>query len=171
MKGTVFLRTMTIGCIVFGLLFAMSSLVDAKPPKEIMWSFAGPIKGMRCTKISEPKDPHTWHDNYLCVPKKSRIVLKWSSSGPLTGGDKPISSEQSDKADSGTSTGKASGMRCTHIVESADPHWRNNYLCVPRSSRIHFKWSSSGPIGGLRCLRIHEPSDPHTWHDNYLCWK
>ena len=34
---------------------------------DLRWSIAGPLAGKPyCTRISEPSDPHTWHDNFLC---------------------------------------------------------------------------------------------------------
>jgi hypothetical protein len=70
------------------------------------WSFAGPIRGMRCTRIYEPADPHTWKDNYLCVPRRSPLRLKWSFAG------------------------RVRGMACIQWREPADPHtWHDNFLC------------------------------------------
>jgi hypothetical protein len=62
-------------------------------------------------------------------------------------------------------------MRCTQIIESADPDtWNDNYLCVPPSSPLIFSWSSAGPIAGKSCVQITESADPHSWMDNYLCY-
>ena len=70
------------------------------------WSYAGPIRGMRCTQIKEPAGPRTWRDNYLCVPRRSPLRFKWSSAG------------------------KIRGMACIQWREPADPHtWNDNYLC------------------------------------------
>ena len=71
-------------------------------------------------------------------------------------------------------------MRCTKVMEPSEPHhhhWRDNYICVPKRSKIYFKWSYSGPRKKRRynlskrygCIRWLEKSDPHTWADNYLC--
>ena len=68
--------------------------------------------------------------------------------------------------------GPIRGMRCTQIKEPADSHiWKDNYLCVPRRSRLRFKWSFAGRIRGMACIQWREPADPHTWHDNFLCGK
>jgi hypothetical protein len=71
------------------------------------WSSAGPIPGMRCTQIHEGADPHTWSDNYLCVPPHGAgASSSWSSAGPVP------------------------GMQCVQWLEPADPHtWADNYLC------------------------------------------
>lgn len=109
------------------------------------WSCNGVQKGQVCTKLSEPADPDTWKDNYLC--SKDNLGIRWSSAG------------------------KIAGMRCTQIKESADPHtWNDNYLCVPPVSPFHFHWSSAGAIKGQKCVQWFEPADKDTWKDNYLCW-
>lgn len=107
------------------------------------WSSAGAIPGKVCVQMTEPGDPHTWNDNYIC--SDSSHGLAWSYLGPIP------------------------GMRCTRIVESSDPDgWHDNYLCVPPTSSLNLGWGSSGPGYGRSCLKISEPSDPHTWDDNYL---
>ncbi|MFY0578353.1 hypothetical protein ACN28S_32205 [Cystobacter fuscus] len=61
---------------------------------------------MRCTRISEPSDPHTWQDNYLCVPQSSPLNFSWSNAGPIP------------------------GKECLQILEASDPHdWGDNFLC------------------------------------------
>ena len=37
-------------------------------PIPFHWSSGGPIGGMSCLQIVESADPHTWNDNYLCLP-------------------------------------------------------------------------------------------------------
>jgi hypothetical protein len=109
---------------------------------RLAWAFAGPIAGMTCTQITEPADPNTWHDNYLCSDRD--LGLRWSYAGPI------------------------SGMVCTHIHEGSDPHgWNDNYLCAPRD--LGLRYSSAGPIAGMNCTQLVEGADPHTWHDNWLC--
>jgi len=55
-------------------------------------------------------------------------------------------------------------------MEPADPYtWNDNYLCVPQSSSLRFKWSWQGSNGCSKCIQWLEGSDPHTWSDNYLC--
>ena len=67
---------------------------------------AGPIAGQRCTRILETADPHTWADNYLCVPPDSPYNFQWSSAGPV------------------------GGKECVQWIEPADPHtWNDNFLC------------------------------------------
>jgi hypothetical protein len=64
--------------------------------------------------------------------------------------------------------GPLSGMECTQILETADPHgWADNYYCSTQP--LGMRWSSAGPLPGMRCTQILEPTDPHTWADNYLC--
>ena len=61
---------------------------------------------MRCTQITEPADPHTWNDNYLCVPPDAPVLFHWSYAGPVP------------------------GLACVQWHEPADPHtWSDNYLC------------------------------------------
>ncbi len=108
----------------------------------LAWNSAGPIGGMTCTQISEPADPDTWHDNYLCSDRD--LGLRWSYAGPIA------------------------GMVCTHVHEGSDPHgWDDNYLCAPQD--LGLRYSSAGPIAGMTCTQLSEGSDPDTWNDNYLC--
>ncbi|XP_066929236.1 uncharacterized protein [Clytia hemisphaerica] len=41
--------------------------VPNNSPFHFSWSSAGPIKGKKCIRWYESADPHTWHDNYLCM--------------------------------------------------------------------------------------------------------
>lgn len=67
-------------------------------------------------------------------------------------------------------SGPVKDMRCTQILEPADPHtWSDNYLCVSSSSPLRFTWSSAGPPKDHQCIKWSEGADPHTWSDNYLC--
>eukprot|EP00587_Corethron_hystrix_P005031 CAMPEP_0113301580 /NCGR_PEP_ID=MMETSP0010_2-20120614/2751_1 /TAXON_ID=216773 ORGANISM="Corethron hystrix, Strain 308" /NCGR_SAMPLE_ID=MMETSP0010_2 /ASSEMBLY_ACC=CAM_ASM_000155 /LENGTH=482 /DNA_ID=CAMNT_0000155229 /DNA_START=355 /DNA_END=1803 /DNA_ORIENTATION=- /assembly_acc=CAM_ASM_000155 len=71
------------------------------------WKSSGRIRNMRCTQIHEGADPHTWNDNYLCVPHSSKLRLSWSSAGRIR------------------------GKSCIRWVENSDPHtWHDNYLCA-----------------------------------------
>merc|ERR550539_576212 len=74
----------------------------------IRWSSAGRISNMRCTQITEPDDPDTWDDNFLCVPNDSKLHFSW------------------------THNGQTAGKKCLDWDDSAeDPHtWGDNYLCV-----------------------------------------
>ena len=73
----------------------------------IRWSSGGPISGLKCVQILETADPHTWDDNYLCVPHNSPYNFRWSSARPVP------------------------GLRCIRWVETSDPHtWDDNYLCA-----------------------------------------
>ena len=79
------------------------------------WSHTGSIKGMRCTKINEPAEPswHGWKNNYLCLPKKSKLQIRWANTNL---------SKQSLK--------KQGFKRCEQLWEVSDPHsWNDNYLC------------------------------------------
>ncbi len=98
-----------------------------------------------CTSVNEPRDPHTWQDNYLCSAGHQGVT--WSYMGPIA------------------------GQRCIPISEPSDPYtWDDNYLCVPPYSPIQFTWSNTGALPGQRCIPWNEPADPHTWDDNYLCY-
>lgn len=79
-----------------------------------------------------------------CLTSLPPVSFRWSFAGPI------------------------SGMVCTQMNESADPHtWADNYLCATRD--IGLRWSSAGPVGGMKCTQIVESADPDTWNDNYLC--
>lgn len=120
--------------------------VSARYGEDLRWSIAGALDGKQhCTPITEPADPHTWNDNYLCSNVDYGLV--WSNENAVA------------------------GMRCTPITEPSDPHtWHDNYLCVPQSSPLNFSWSNADPISGKNCIQLAEPSDPDTWDDNYLCY-
>ena len=82
-----------------------SILTKADPGMK--WSMAGPIEGMKCVNTKENADPHTWGDNFLCVPPDSPYDFHWSSSGPI------------------------SGLDCIQWLEDSDPAtWADNYLCA-----------------------------------------
>lgn len=108
----------------------------------------GANAGEDCEQLHEHSDPQgRWSRAHLCsnIP----IGMRWSSAGPVA------------------------GMRCTQVVEPAEPAhttWTDNYLCLSRDEYLNFKWSYDGPVAGLRCVRWHNPRDPHTCTDNYLCY-
>ncbi|RKH69470.1 hypothetical protein D7X96_15125 [Corallococcus interemptor] len=114
----------------------------------LAFSDHGPIPGMVCVNTQEPTHPGgIWADNYLCAPQDRGFV--WSFTGPVA------------------------GMRCTAIVEGAEPPenaWGDNYLCVPNSSPLQFTWSMAGPRFGKACVRFSDSQDVHSWGDNYLCY-
>ena len=113
----------------------------------LAFSYFGPLPGWNCTQVTEPADPHGWHDNYFC--SKESLGFRWSSAG------------------------RRSGMRCTKINEAAEHNscdWKDNYLCVPKASSIQLVWSQDGAILERSCLSWNEPSDPNAWNDNHLCW-
>ncbi|MCA9627736.1 MAG: M15 family metallopeptidase [Myxococcales bacterium] len=124
---------------------------DPPPPVDcangsapFFWDCGGPLDSLTCVQISEPADPDSWDDNYLC--SEGELGLVWSNSGEVA------------------------GMRCTAISEPSDSDtWNDNFLCVPPDSPYYFTWSSAGPLEG-DCVQFDEPSDPDTWSDNYLCW-
>jgi hypothetical protein len=144
-------QTLKICLLSTGILSASDGLfhsASAKPEVDFVWSATGRLQNLYCVHISEPQDPHGWHDNYLCALTNTGV--RWSFNGPI------------------------SGMRCTQVFESREPGahgWRDNYICAPKSSRLVFHWSSAGQIQGWRCVQFLEQADPHTWHDNYLCYR
>lgn len=70
--------------------------------------YAGPDYNKRCVHLSEGSDPHTWHDNYLCLPHTSPYHLHWESW---------ISGRNQNDA--------------IRFFEPADPHtWHDNFLFV-----------------------------------------
>ena len=80
---------------------------------HFLFASLGPVEGMKCTRISEPEDPESWQDNYICVPKNSPYDFMWSDSGSIENGHIGCL-----KIDEPTETGK---------------YWRDNYLCATRS--------------------------------------
>lgn len=38
---------------------------------EMRWSDKGPIDGLKCTQIYEPREnlENSWYDNFLCIPE------------------------------------------------------------------------------------------------------
>jgi len=129
---------------------------------DIRWTSSNPGKaglvraGFRhCVQIREPRDPATWHDNWLC--SRRNLGMRWSYAGPIR------------------------GMRCIQVNESAEPAkhaWRDNYLCLPRTSKLQIRWTTSfagkrilNRQGFKRCVRMLEVADPHTWNDNFICYK
>ena len=68
---------------------------------------------MKCTRVSEPEDPESWQDNYICVSKKSPYDFMWSDNGSI----------QNDH------------IGCLKIDEPSETakYWRDNYLCATRS--------------------------------------
>lgn len=108
---------------------------------------AGAGTTANCVSLTEPSDPHTWNDNFICTSKN--IGLKFSHIGPIA------------------------GMKCSSMNEPSDRAgtWFDNYLCVPKTSQYKLQFSFAGKIPGAKCLSMHEPAEPrHTaWGDNYLC--
>jgi len=134
-------------------LILMLAIHDARDkwlaswPEDFEWSSTGEVLDT-CIKVKEGAEPlwFTWRDNYLCWKGDEDLGFKWSSSGRLD------------------------GMRCTPILEPADPHtWFDNYLCVEYDSPYHFSWSYAGKIQGKSCISWNEPSEKAYWEDNYLC--
>lgn len=83
----------------------------------LRWSYAGAIRGMRCTAIAEAAEPaeHAWADNFLCVPSDSEWELAWSMAGPI----------------------ENQGYHCVAWTEPADPHtWNDNFLCYRRRQLV-----------------------------------
>ncbi|KAJ6647343.1 hypothetical protein Bhyg_02565 [Pseudolycoriella hygida] len=112
----------------------------------MQFSSVGQIPGKYCVQMTEPADPHTWSDNFICFNKDYGV--RWSHGGEI------------------------SRMKCAQIVETSDPHtWSDNFLCLPQGSPFRFHWSITERPSGLCCVHIHEPAEPreHGWYDNYLC--
>jgi prepilin-type N-terminal cleavage/methylation domain-containing protein len=123
--------------------------VTVSQPLSFCWNSAGPCGGY-CYHITEPSDPDTWNDNYLCANRN--LGLCWTHDGV---------------------PGDCNGSTpyCTQWREDADPDtWGDNYLCSPVN--YGFRWNSAGPIGGMNCIATYEAAEPssHTWGDNYWCW-
>lgn len=129
------------------------AVYDNIPISPLTFSANGTVAGKKCTSLNESRDAAGgWGDNYLCA--NNDVGLRWSSAGPI------------------------GYMRCTQIIEPAEPAsttWTDNWLCVPPASGYQFTWSYAGipaaPAGGWRgCVNWNEPNDPHTWGDNWLCY-
>ena len=146
---------------------------------------------MKCTQIIETADPHTWQDNYLCVPQNS--PLSWSMHNPIPGKNCVQWLELSDRQGTWLDNflcieqvtvwlddfkwsyaGIPHGYECVQIVEPAEPvktTWTDNYFCWKSSFKNPgFKWSHAGALNDMKCTQILETADPHTWSDNYLCY-
>jgi len=114
---------------------------------ELRWSVVGPVPDMHCVVMNEPSDPDTWADNNLCTRRD--VGLQCSPTGPIA------------------------GLRCTQITDPGEPEahgWTDNYLCVPESFPLEFRWSTAGKIRGMRCLQIQEPADHDGWKNDWLCY-
>ncbi|MBL8956198.1 MAG: M15 family metallopeptidase [Myxococcaceae bacterium] len=111
------------------------------------FSMAGPVAGSTCVAVNEPADPDTWNDNFFCSP--TDVGMRWSHVGPIA------------------------GMVCTKVDEPAEKQaaiWADNFLCVPETAPVRFRWSTAGRLAGLPCVRWFEHSDTSpTWLDNWLC--
>lgn len=115
------------------------------PFSQLHWSLSGPLAGKYCVQWSEPADPHTWDDNYLCTDNDYGFTWKYGL---------PLDPK----------------LICVLIDEPDDPDtWNDNFLCMPKDYGI--VWSHDGEVPGLRCLKITEGAEPfaHSWNDNYLC--
>ncbi|HEX5744352.1 MAG TPA: hypothetical protein VFX84_02790 [Candidatus Saccharimonadales bacterium] len=158
------------------LMRTFGSLRDERPIGAVpagsqigfKWSSAGPITGMKCTRIDEPSDPDTWHDNYLCIPSSSSLQLAWT--------------HHSDNTGSG-STNIGSGVASLGYIKSHGyPHctkwdvpsdyshtWQDNYLCTNQDKGLSFR---ATPDASKYCLtKIIESADPQgQWKSGYyLC--
>lgn len=94
----------------------------------------GPIAGMRCTQILEIADPHTWADNYFCVPHQSPYQFSWNSAAPVP------------------------GAHCIRWLEPSDPHtWADNHLCAPQFCNLQScpgMYDNHGSINYRNILRV-----------------
>jgi len=80
----------------------------------LRWSMAGKIAGQKCINTHEAADPHTWEDNFVCLPADSPYNFKWNSAGPL------------------------GGLDCIQWLETADPDtWADNYLCAEQGGDVN----------------------------------
>lgn len=81
------------------------------------WSYRGPLRDKRCTRIRVPTKSHTegWDQAYLCWPHDGNYKFKW------------LTNEPSDK-DKGS---------CLKWTEPRDPTWNNSryYLCATKHKR------------------------------------
>jgi len=64
-------------------------------------------------------------------------------------------------------------MRCTQIIDlhsQISDYWKDNFLCVPKSSPYIFSWSQIGPIKGKECINWREEKSVHgEFRNTYLC--
>jgi hypothetical protein len=133
------------------------SMAEGPLPRHfpfLHFSSAGPVPGMFCIAVDEPRDPDTWADNFLC--SNFDYGFRWFSTTP-------------PPRDFGSPP-----FGCTQIYEESEPAahgWSDNWLCGG-SMFIERTWSQGGPVGGMDgCVNFNEPSDPDTWQDNYLCYR
>jgi hypothetical protein len=112
----------------------------------LTFSCDGEQAEQHCVNVTEPEDPDSWSDNFLCTG--ADLGMQWSSAGPMA------------------------DMDCTNVVEPAEPHaaaWNDDYLCVPKQSPYALSYSNAGAIAGKSCVQLNEPADPGSWSDNYVC--
>lgn len=124
------------------------------------WSHSGPIPEWRCMRVTEPRDPDGWDDNFFCVtysPNRPYLgpynVFDWLNSPTLT------------------QIVKLRMQGCIAVGDKSEPDnhgWNNSYLCP--GEHVSFQWSQAGSIPGMHCVNWNEPRYPHSWNDNYLCW-
>lgn len=83
-----------------------------KADPGIRFNMNGAVPNSYCVQIKEGADPHTWNDNYLCIPPTSPYQFTWVYSNALR--------DQQQKA----------GKSCIQWLEPSDPNtWNDNYLC------------------------------------------
>ncbi|MCE9666725.1 hypothetical protein LY474_02765 [Myxococcus stipitatus] len=161
--------------------------VPPESPAFLSWSQNGSQSGLTCTRFHEPRDPHTWDDNFLCH-REEPLTLEFRSAGSVAGKVCTRIDELSDTAgtwddnylcanrDIGlrwSSAGVVAGMRCTPITERLEPAsttWTDNSLCLPSTSSLQLSWSDQGALPGRTCVAWLETADPHGWEDNHLCY-
>ena len=122
-------------------------------PKDFSWKHNGLSRRDKdCIQVNEPRDPHSWSNNYLCRrTKRIRIGLQWSNKGPI----KNMSCVQT----------KAPSMEGKYT-------WDDNHFCWPTESIYKFTWMTEKPDRSTahKCLKIYEPRDRLWMRRNYyLC--
>ncbi|KAM7443302.1 Bone morphogenetic protein 1 [Porites harrisoni] len=95
---------------------------------QLRWSYRGPLRDKRCTRIRVPTKSHTegWDRAYLCWPHDGNYKFKW------------LTNEPSDK-DKGS---------CLKWTEPRDPTWNNSryYLCATKHKRaVDGNWTRWSP--------------------------
>lgn len=134
------------------------STLPGTPSRKIGFSCRGPIPGMQCISLADPKTP-AWSDNYFCV-EAGQHLYSWWNSGPPT--DPQLS--------------------CVNVLpldgDWAERHgWSDNFICSRSRAGApgglagawDFSWSRKGAIPNEFCVPWLEPTQPQFGLTNYLC--
>lgn len=165
---------------------------------HLIFSAKGKIEGKTCVQLLEPRDIHSWDDNYLCGA--ADYGLQWHHQGVNGGGvctqvynlqdpytwiDNYLCAPDDSHGIRYVQGEKPAGYVCLTLNETADPNaWDKAFLCVPEDGQTtslplalpvvqDLFWSSAQPSTTAHCILMYEPQEPeaHTWQDNRICMR